>query len=724
MKRILLFCLLLVSFNSFSQIAVYRSTSGVTSMDSRMGAYLNMFLPRYIDTTAANVQKGIDSCGAIIFTYTGNTVWKRSCNPKKWEEVGGSSTSTNIYNTNGTLTGARTVTQGTNILTFNSTYSNANDAGFKIVGSGANSLALGITSNLRGMTINAPAPLYLAGSGGNYGIEMNGDGVGILMKRTATSTNSVITTFESVRATTGTPANGIGQAFDFLNHAGDGNNWITNRIISKLANVNAGASTLTSQFEIWGRINNVLTQEFTITASGQLQGNTYGIGTHTGTEAYSLGVTSSGAIIESPSYDMGVAFPTSLPYTVETGIGYVNVTTSGTLTLPSAASNNKRTIIVQNHWTSAIGITPSPEYNAAGSLATTQGANSTVAYTSNGTVWKKTNISYSELIGDAGAATGVSLVAGSISANSSIGTKTNALRKLKAGTNITLTADANNDIIIDAAAGGGTTETASNLSTGIGVFNAKVVDDLQFKSFDRSYFDDMAGPQITISSSFLGTVNSTKTGSLLNVRFLTSGTSYTPTSGTTKIVFEAIGAGGGGGGASGAASSVGAGAGGGAGAIVKGYATVSSSTTYTYAIGAAGTAGANTGGTGGTGGNTTLTIDATTYTAGGGTGGTGQTTGTSLAVTLGGAAGTGTNGDVNGGGQNGDNGVRLSGTVGISGAGGTSFYGKGGAALAAAAAGNAATGYGAGGGGALSTANTNRAGGAGAPGILIIYEYK
>jgi hypothetical protein len=226
-----------------------------------------------------------------------------------------------------------------------------------------------------------------------------------------------------------------------------------------------------------------------------------------------------------------------------------------------------------------------------------------------------------------------------------------------------------------------------------------------------------------------GTVDAARlpaiSGALVNIRYLTSGTSYTPTSGTTKIDMVVIGAGGGGGGASGANTQVGAGAGGGSGAILrKSMVTVSDATSYTYAIGTAGTAGANSGGNGGTGGNSSITISGTTYTANGGVGGTGQTAGTALAVTLGGASGASTNGDVNGGGQNGDNGVRLSSTVGISGAGGTSLYGAGGAALSTAGAGNTATGHGAGGGGALSTANTNRAGGAGSAGLIIIYEYK
>jgi len=214
-------------------------------------------------------------------------------------------------------------------------------------------------------------------------------------------------------------------------------------------------------------------------------------------------------------------------------------------------------------------------------------------------------------------------------------------------------------------------------------------------------------------------------GTLIGIRVLTSGTSYTPTSGTASISAQLIGGGGGGGGVTGANNNVGAGGGGGSASYVIKYVTGVGSGPYTYAIGAGGTAGASTGGTGGNGGNTTLTIGATTYTSPGGSGGIGQTAGTAAAIVLGGNGGTaGTNGDVNGAGTPGGTGLRLSGTVGSSGAGASSVLGGGGNALNTAGAGNAATGFGSGGSGGLSTANTARTGGAGSSGVIIIYEYR
>lgn len=215
-------------------------------------------------------------------------------------------------------------------------------------------------------------------------------------------------------------------------------------------------------------------------------------------------------------------------------------------------------------------------------------------------------------------------------------------------------------------------------------------------------------------------------GTLLAVRVLTTGTSYTPTTGTKAIFVEMAGGGGGGGGVTGVAASIGAGGGGGSGSYLTKYITGITAGPFTYAIGAAGTAGAATGGTGGSGGNTTLTIGATTYTAPGGSGGIGQTAGTAAAIILGGNGGAaGTNGDVNGAGQSGDRGFRLSGTVGSGGNGGSSIFGGGGNARNTAGVGNAGTAFGAGGGGALSTAaSTTQIGGVGRAGVIIIYEYR
>ncbi|MGO8759319.1 MAG: hypothetical protein ACLQG3_14465 [Terracidiphilus sp.] len=217
------------------------------------------------------------------------------------------------------------------------------------------------------------------------------------------------------------------------------------------------------------------------------------------------------------------------------------------------------------------------------------------------------------------------------------------------------------------------------------------------------------------------------TGVLNNVQVLTSGSgaTYTPTSGTTAILAVLIGAGGGGGGATYTSSSDWAnGGGGGCGAVVQYFVSgISSGQTGTYTVSSSGgTAGANTGGTGGTGTSTTFAWNSgTTITAGGGAGGVGETYGTSVAMIAGGAGGTGSNGTINGAGGAGEFGYRASGTAGWSGNGCSNGWG-GSVGLSANGAGNAGSGYGAGGGGGVAH-SAAEAGGAGAPGLLVIYEY-
>jgi lysophospholipase L1-like esterase len=88
MKRLLfvISCLFL-SATAFSQAVIQRSGPGNTVQDARLMAQYNFFAPRYQDTTAANFQRGIDSSGALIFTYDVSAYWFRSSNPKKWVQI-------------------------------------------------------------------------------------------------------------------------------------------------------------------------------------------------------------------------------------------------------------------------------------------------------------------------------------------------------------------------------------------------------------------------------------------------------------------------------------------------------------------------------------------------------------------------------------------------------------------------------------------------------------
>ena len=201
-------------------------------------------------------------------------------------------------------------------------------------------------------------------------------------------------------------------------------------------------------------------------------------------------------------------------------------------------------------------------------------------------------------------------------------------------------------------------------------------------------------------------------GGMINRTVLTSGTSFTTQSTTTKLVLRMQGGGGGGNGTANAGGTF-TNCGGGGGGYIEKRVTVSGSTAYTYAIGAAGSAGSS--GSGGNGGDTTFTVGATTYTAAGGGGGSLSTPGT---------GGSGTNGDITIPGQPGCAGF-LSNTdlYAVGGHGGGSQLGQGGWAkggnVPGGQAGTAGTNYG--GGGSSNSYAGN--GGAGAAGCIIVEEY-
>lgn len=213
-------------------------------------------------------------------------------------------------------------------------------------------------------------------------------------------------------------------------------------------------------------------------------------------------------------------------------------------------------------------------------------------------------------------------------------------------------------------------------------------------------------------------------GCLLSRSVLTAGTTFTTGNRTKKILIQLIGGGGGGGGTTGAANQAGVGGGGGSGSYAEKFFTVLPNTAYTYAIGGGGNGGVNTGATGSTGGASTFAVSGTTVTANGGLGGVGMTTGTSVIQALGGNGGAvSTNGDVNTAGQAGTWSHRSSGTVAISGVGASGYFGGGGNARNTLGTGNAGGQYGAGGGGACSIGNNNQTGGAGSPGVIIVWEF-
>ncbi|SEK02613.1 hypothetical protein [Paraburkholderia tropica] len=207
------------------------------------------------------------------------------------------------------------------------------------------------------------------------------------------------------------------------------------------------------------------------------------------------------------------------------------------------------------------------------------------------------------------------------------------------------------------------------------------------------------------------------TGRLIGVQVLTTSGTYTPDTGTNSVITEQCGGGGAGGGA--AATSTGqlsGGAGGSAGGYIKSRLT-SGFSGVTVTIGAGGVAAS--GAAGGAGGNTVFG----TLTANGGSGGVSQGPGTTFNANNNSNAGTASGGTI----------INLNGQLGtaafgntaiIGGIGGDSPLGAGGYPGFSGTAGTAGTGYCAGGGGTANGASqAANIGGAGAKGVVIVWEY-
>jgi hypothetical protein len=219
-------------------------------------------------------------------------------------------------------------------------------------------------------------------------------------------------------------------------------------------------------------------------------------------------------------------------------------------------------------------------------------------------------------------------------------------------------------------------------------------------------------------------------GEFVQMQRLTGNGTLTVSARTNRIRLRMVGGGGAGGSGPAAivASAAAAGGGGGAGAYGEWWVAVTPGTGYAATVGGGGAAGA-AGAVGGNGGNTTLVVGGVTYQANGGVGGAAMTPAAATALAVaGGAGGTSVTGGTPMsvvGGEPGDAGNRVSGTVAIGGKGGNSLIGPG--AIATVAQGNGATpgtaGGGGGSGGLTLNGGATTVGGVGGAGLIIVEEY-
>lgn len=230
-----------------------------------------------------------------------------------------------------------------------------------------------------------------------------------------------------------------------------------------------------------------------------------------------------------------------------------------------------------------------------------------------------------------------------------------------------------------------------------------------------------AGLALLSGASGAPTWSASKPITRINTQYFLATGTYTPTAGMVYCDVEAVGGGGGGGGITGVAAQASTSGGGGSGTYsISTFDAATIGASKAVAIGAGGAAGAAANGAGGNGGTTTL--GTTLLTAPGGTGCVGGANSVGGAGGIAGTAGFTTVGTTGGNGI--ANGLVTIGA--LAGCGGSSVFGGGGPSPASttASAGNPGQGYGSGGSGAtVYNSAGSSAGGAGAPGLMIITEY-
>lgn len=216
-------------------------------------------------------------------------------------------------------------------------------------------------------------------------------------------------------------------------------------------------------------------------------------------------------------------------------------------------------------------------------------------------------------------------------------------------------------------------------------------------------------------------------GTLVSMSVLTSGTgaTYTVPSNVTRLLVKVQGGGGGGGGGDQGTTTWGCGSGGGAGGYAEKIISTSAGSTFTYTIGGSangGTAGNNSG----TAGNaTTWDSGGSPVVGNGGDPGGSMAAGNTLVGASAGVGGTATGGTLNITGGDGNIGLRYAtSNVMVFGGGGVSPLGAGSTRISSGVGANG-TGYGSGGGGGVAFINSaDVAGGNGAQGVILVYEYK
>jgi hypothetical protein len=171
MKKIFALVLFLVLGKiGYSQYPLQQNLGSDSTVVISKGALQSRLLPIVVaDTNAANAQRMRQYPGAQLYTTNGN-FYLRNSNATKWILVSGNGgvVADNIYNSNGTLTGNRTLTGANYRLNFNGVKEFGVDAADSVI---ITSPLTYITSPLTGVVINTTA----SGVGANASLRLKTD---------------------------------------------------------------------------------------------------------------------------------------------------------------------------------------------------------------------------------------------------------------------------------------------------------------------------------------------------------------------------------------------------------------------------------------------------------------------------------------------------------------------------------------------------------------------
>lgn len=213
-------------------------------------------------------------------------------------------TGNTLYTGDGSLSGDRIVSGGTNTLTFSGSSGSGPNGQVKISTSGTSGTALNVNATgIGGIAIKANADIGAAivatAPAGNAITGTSSTTSAATFTVDNSGTNDEVPLVGVVRSTLGTAAAGIAGSFNFFTETTTGALPISNKFVSKYTTATNGSQV--SEFSIHGVNAGTLAEKFVIKGNGQLKWNSYGSGTHTGTAAYHVIVESDGDVIEEPA---------------------------------------------------------------------------------------------------------------------------------------------------------------------------------------------------------------------------------------------------------------------------------------------------------------------------------------------------------------------------------------------------------------------------------------